>query len=201
MLQELSTKLVMIHIALHPQWTSKVFLELLNTKHIMWSPWNMTTKQDSLLKVSQTEAMTVLLALTIILAVALGKPGTAISKWKNDRIHSHLRGKHEWKKKTWGPHNKGCVCLKRNMLPCHREIGDSTIHKASYVFWRWLIKTNTTYLGFDISRPQGHLTPPIRCIWHVDRLLTAHNMILSCAVLSPLLPFPCFVITALPQYF
>lgn len=38
----------------------------------MWSPWNMTTKQDSLLKVSQTEvAMTVLLALTIILALAL----------------------------------------------------------------------------------------------------------------------------------
>lgn len=40
----------------------------------MWSPWNMTTKQYSLLKVSQTEvAMTVLpiLALTIILALAL----------------------------------------------------------------------------------------------------------------------------------
>lgn len=63
------------------------------------------------------------------------------------------------------------------------------------------MKANGTYLGLNIAQP--HLAPPIRCIWHVDRLLTAHNMILSCVV--PPFPSPTFcnylsaVILLIPQ--
>lgn len=44
------------------------------------------------------------------------------------------------------------------------------------------------------SQTQEHLTPPIRSVWLVDRLLTAHNMILSCVVAPP--PSPVLVITS-----